>query len=274
MCLELETYCASCFNSSVMHFRSWMFLCSQNRTKTMKWSRKVSWLVDTVFQKYFYGSLECRNQRAMGGGTGEWGTLWVGILFLWRFTISHMLRRHKSQAVNTVFAVELVWVEVDWLFVTTKLVLGEGWGLICKWQSVLPEMGFGDLIQTSVSFKVSFLVHSSCFLVPCPLCFSGVGNQGNHIWQGFNDSVLLLHCVLVIYVNVFQSPTSVQCQVCESSYLTGNTAVSQHVWKYMFVIRKVGFFWLLLFVVVVGCCSLFLVEALFHLRICTDILAQ
>lgn len=43
----------------------------------------------------------------------------------------------------------------------------------------------------------------------------------------------------------------------------------------MFVIRKVGFFWLLLFVVVVGCCSsLFLVEALFHLRIWTDILAQ
>lgn len=85
----------------------------------MKWSRKVSWLVDTVFQKYFYGSLECRNQRAMGGGTGE-------------FTVSHTLRRHKSQAVNTVFAVELVWVEVDWLFVTTKLVLGKGWGLICK----------------------------------------------------------------------------------------------------------------------------------------------
>lgn len=85
----------------------------------MKWSRKVSWLVDAEFQKYFYGSLEYRNQRAMGGGTGE-------------FTVSHTLRRHKSQAVNTVFAVELVWVEVDWLFVTTKLVLGKGWGLICK----------------------------------------------------------------------------------------------------------------------------------------------
>lgn len=76
--------------------------------------------------------------RLNAGIKGLWGeeqgseALWVGILFLLRFTISHTLRRHKSQAVNTVFAVELVWVEVDWLFVTTKLVLSKGWGLICK----------------------------------------------------------------------------------------------------------------------------------------------
>lgn len=65
---------------------------------------------------------------------------------------------------NTVFAIKLVRVEVDWLLLATQLViLGKGLGLIHV-TSMLTETGFGGLLAFSQSkllcpTKVSFLIY-------------------------------------------------------------------------------------------------------------------